>query len=184
MSRDKTTTPTDRAPWPKDASIVVDISGTVPAPKGNMRGFVHNGRAVLTDSKSAELKRFASSMREAASMQMAFAGLRCAVEQPFALTMAFYLPRPNGDFGKGKNAGKLTPSARVTPWVKPDLDKLQRAALDALTGIVYDDDSRVVRLVVEKKFAGARHDVGLWLEAKVLPPTLSIADLWAQIGLT
>lgn len=36
---------------------------------------------------------------------------------------------------------------------KPDLSKLIRAAEDALTGIVYVDDARITRLVVEKRFA-------------------------------
>jgi crossover junction endodeoxyribonuclease RusA len=36
---------------------------------------------------------------------------------------------------------------------KPDIDKLARAVLDALTGILYHDDSEVVRLDVTKRYA-------------------------------
>jgi crossover junction endodeoxyribonuclease RusA len=36
---------------------------------------------------------------------------------------------------------------------KPDIDKLARAVLDALTGILYRDDSEVVRLDVTKRYA-------------------------------
>jgi crossover junction endodeoxyribonuclease RusA len=36
---------------------------------------------------------------------------------------------------------------------KPDIDKLARAVLDALTGILYHDDSEVVRLEVTKRYA-------------------------------
>ena len=39
------------------------------------------------------------------------------------------------------------------PSMPPDLDKLIRAVLDALTGIVYDDDSQVVSLTASKTFA-------------------------------
>lgn len=36
--------------------------------------------------------------------------------------------------------------------VKPDIDKLTRAVLDALTGVVWDDDSQVVGLQAVKKY--------------------------------
>ena len=35
---------------------------------------------------------------------------------------------------------------------RPDLDKLARAVMDALAGIVYVDDSQVVRLTAEKVY--------------------------------
>ena len=37
--------------------------------------------------------------------------------------------------------------------VKPDLDKLARAVLDALEGEVFDNDSRVASLVLHKQYA-------------------------------
>lgn len=39
---------------------------------------------------------------------------------------------------------------RSSHTVKPDLDKLARALLDALTGIAYDDDSQVTRIEMRK----------------------------------
>lgn len=41
---------------------------------------------------------------------------------------------------------------RNRPSVKPDLDKLIRAVLDALTGIAYTDDSQVVRILAQKSY--------------------------------
>jgi Holliday junction resolvase RusA-like endonuclease len=38
------------------------------------------------------------------------------------------------------------------PTAPPDIDKLARAVLDALTGIVYDDDSQVIELQATKRF--------------------------------
>jgi Holliday junction resolvase RusA-like endonuclease len=35
---------------------------------------------------------------------------------------------------------------------RPDADKLARAALDALSAVAFDDDCRVARLVVEKRW--------------------------------
>jgi Holliday junction resolvase RusA-like endonuclease len=42
---------------------------------------------------------------------------------------------------------------RVDPCVRPDVDKLCRALLDALTGVAYDDDGQVVALSVRKIYA-------------------------------
>lgn len=41
---------------------------------------------------------------------------------------------------------------RNEPYVRPDLDKLIRAVLDALTGVAYEDDQQVVRLVASKAY--------------------------------
>jgi Holliday junction resolvase RusA-like endonuclease len=61
----------------------------------------------------------------------------------------FFLPRPAGHSGKKG----LLPSAPKFPSKKPDLSKLVRAAEDAMTGIVYEDDARVVHLRVAKRYA-------------------------------
>ncbi|HZJ30733.1 MAG TPA: RusA family crossover junction endodeoxyribonuclease [Vicinamibacterales bacterium] len=55
--------------------------------------------------------------------------------------------------GRGKNAGKLAPSAPALPRGKPDIDKLARSTLDALSGIVFDDDARVASLELRKVYA-------------------------------
>lgn len=41
---------------------------------------------------------------------------------------------------------------RSDPTVRPDLDKLVRAVLDALTGVAYEDDSQVIRLSASKRY--------------------------------
>ena len=50
--------------------------------------------------------------------------------------MRFYLPRP----ASASKTKKLPASKR------PDLDKLARAVLDALTDVIFEDDSQVVSL--------------------------------------
>lgn len=52
-------------------------------------------------------------------------------------------------FNKPKSAKK-----RVHVVVKPDIDKLARAILDAGTGILYGDDSQVVSLSASKRYGG------------------------------
>lgn len=45
-------------------------------------------------------------------------------------------------------------SAKDRQWhtVKPDLDKMLRAVKDALTGVAYEDDAQVVRVVAMKGY--------------------------------
>lgn len=53
-------------------------------------------------------------------------------------------------------AFEFAPPARRTralPCVRPDIDKLQRALLDALTGIAYEDDGQVVDVHAWKSYA-------------------------------
>jgi Holliday junction resolvase RusA-like endonuclease len=66
----------------------------------------------------------------------------------------FRFPRHNSHFGTGKNVGKLKASAPKFVAVKPDVDKLIRAVLDALTDAgVFRDDSRVVQVSATKIYA-------------------------------
>ena len=58
-------------------------------------------------------------------------------------------------------------SKKKRPYVtvKPDVDKLARAVLDAMTGVVFRDDAQVVKLEVEKQYS-AMAGVGIavrWL---------------------
>lgn len=51
-------------------------------------------------------------------------------------------------------------SSRLTPWVKPDLDKLIRAVLDGLTGVAYVDDCQVTQIQASKHYGGQE---GVWI---------------------
>ena len=44
------------------------------------------------------------------------------------------------------------PKSRKNPWAtsRPDLDNLYKAVTDAMNGIVYRDDSQIVRAIIEK----------------------------------
>ncbi len=65
----------------------------------------------------------------------------CAVEHappalldgPLEVDLTFYLQRPPS-----------VPKKRIHPDRKPDLDNLSKAVLDALQGIIYTADSRIV----------------------------------------
>ena len=69
------------------------------------------------------------------------------------LLVTFYMPRPKGHFGTGRNAGTLKKSAPAYPIVMPDTTKLLRAVEDAMTGVVWRDDAQVVDQHARKVYA-------------------------------
>ncbi len=66
------------------------------------------------------------------------------MQGPVSLRIVFLRPRPKSHFGTGRNAGTLKDSAPDGPITRPDTLKLARAVEDALTGIIWHDDSQVV----------------------------------------
>jgi crossover junction endodeoxyribonuclease RusA len=84
----------------------------------------------------------ASLKAEAQQAARALAGgpLYCG---PVQVDLCFWLPKP-------KSLPKRRP---CSPTKKPDLDKLIRSVLDALTGVVWNDDAQVVCLVCSKHYA-------------------------------
>lgn len=146
-------------------TIGFDVLGS-PAPKGSSRAILVRGRAMLVPSSSDTNKRNRASwdvnVRDAARLAVGwhrpgpvFVGV------PVAVTVTFRLSRPAGHWSR---KGGVKPSSPVYPASKPDLDKLVRSTLDSLTGIVFDDDSRIVLTNARKIYAkpgeeGARLDV-------------------------
>lgn len=138
--------------------IEINVFGT-PAPKGSNRAMVRGGRAVFVPGGSevnrVKLKSWDASVRADALEKLGplmsgpvFVGV------PIAVSIVFRLKRPGGHWGKRG----LLPSAPVAPSVKPDADKLARSTLDSLSGLVFDDDARIVRLVVTKEYAEPGHE--------------------------
>lgn len=138
--------------------VVLDVLGA-PAPKGSARAFVNKrtGRAILAPSGSKQnherLASWGAAVRLAAHAKLGDARAPRFVDAALEVCVYFRLARPAGHWGTGKRAGALKPGAPRRPRSKPDVDKLVRTTLDALTGIVFDDDSRIVRLVAEKRYA-------------------------------
>ncbi len=74
---------------------------------------------------------------------------RVLVEKPIHLTLEFVFLRPKSHLKKN---GELTKSAREMHTTKPDLTKLTRAVEDALTGLIWRDDSQVVKQTTQKSY--------------------------------
>lgn len=73
---------------------------------------------------------------------------------PIALTLTFRIQRPKYHYGTGRNAGVLKDRyVGAWPITQPDRDKLERAVCDALTKVVWVDDSQVVTGPTEKRYS-------------------------------
>lgn len=109
-----------------------------PVPQGSKRAFVRNGRAILTESA----RNVGTWRRAIADVAQPYIPAQ-PLDGPLQVTLFFRLPVP-----------KSAPKRRRLPAVKkPDIDKLARACLDALTGLVYRDDSQITDLIVHKELA-------------------------------
>ena len=79
---------------------------------------------------------------------------------PVKLELTFFMERPKGHYGTGRNAGKLKVSAPKYHTSKPDALKLARGVEDSLTDVVWKDDSQVVFGSQSKEY-GERP--GVWI---------------------
>jgi Holliday junction resolvase RusA-like endonuclease len=127
----------------------IRVLGT-PAPQGSKRAYALRRNGVLTGKttlveSSAKVKPWRQAVIDAA------AGSAGYLEGPVQLSVVFFIARPRGHYGTGRNAGKVRKSAPVQPAGKPDLDKLVRSTMDALTAAGWwRDDCQVVTLTAAK----------------------------------
>ena len=112
------------------------VCGT-PKPKGSWNTFYNKKvrRCILIPaSKSKPWEKL-----------VAMAALDAGVEKlegPVAVDMTFFMHRPKS----------VSFEKRAVPCVMPDIDKLARSILDALTGVAYKDDGQVVDLIARKRY--------------------------------
>lgn len=124
--------------------ISITVLG-IPAPQGSKKPFrnQHSGRIQMTES-SAKVKPWRQDVKYAARVVVDGLDDWTPLDGPLIASMVFTFSRPKGHFGTGRNANQLKPSAPARPAVFPDLSKLARSTEDALTGLVWADDARVV----------------------------------------
>lgn len=123
----------------------------LPQPRGSKNAFVNRktGKAIVTDDNPRS-REWMNLVRDKAVLAMADQPL---LDGPLKLGITFYLPRPKGHYGTGRNANIVRPSAPLFPASRPDATKLLRGVEDALTGTVYHDDGQVVIQMVMKRYA-------------------------------
>ena len=118
----------------------------IPQPKGSTKSFMVEDKTthklkVITTSDNKNLKSWHQMVNTAAQEHRPGPG-GGLLSGPVEIVLTFYLLRPKS----------VSERRRPLPVVKPDLDKLTRAVLDALKGKIYADDSQVVGLDVRKYY--------------------------------
>lgn len=72
-------------------------------------------------------------------------------DDQYSVSLSFLLPKPRS-------------VKREQPNVKPDIDKLCRSTLDALTvGKAIDDDARIIQLTASKTYAAGSEQPGCYI---------------------
>lgn len=126
-----------------------------PAPQGSKDPLRNqaSGRIQMVES-SKRVKPWRADVKQAALD--AGAADRPPYDGPVRVDMTFAFVRPKSHYRTGRNAHLLRDGAPKYPHGKPDLSKLVRSTEDALTGVVWTDDSRVVGLRVWKLWTADR----------------------------
>lgn len=126
----------------------------IPKPAGSKKGFYNKkiNRVLIVDDCN-KTKSWQGIVSTYALQAKQDAELHELIVDPIRVVFDFYFIRPKGHFGSGKNAMKLKPSAPAYHITKPDVLKLARAAEDALTGIIYRDDSQIYNETIGKQYA-------------------------------
>ena len=121
----------------------------VPKPQGSKKSFLTGPKAVVETAKKNGVRaqvvddnpkalRF---WRYSVSAALGRHWTGPPIDGPVTIGLCFTFLKP-----------KSVPKSREFPTVKPDIDKLTRAVLDAMTGIVFADDSRGVTVGAEKVY--------------------------------
>lgn len=73
-----------------------------------------------------------------------------AFDTPMQLQLSAYYPIPKS---WSKKKRQMAMDGEIHPQVKPDLDNVMKAVLDAMNGVVYVDDSQVINMVATKRYS-------------------------------
>lgn len=142
--------------------IAFTVLGT-PIQQGSARAFVRNGRAVITSDTRRDLKSWRR--RVAVAARANAKGATAAPGIPVQVRLTFRMPRP-----------KVMPKGRIAPTVTPDIDKLLRACLDALTlAGIYHDDAQVIDTHAIKLYATPERPPGVYVEVEFMSLGLEAA---------
>jgi Holliday junction resolvase RusA-like endonuclease len=149
-------------PYAHRLRLVQFFAPGVPYPKGSYAPIVVAGRLVTKTDKN--LEQWNSLVRAAARR----AWSADPVDAPLAVHLEFVLPR-----ARGKSPASLHPF----PDVAPDIDKLTRAVLDAMIGIVYRDDARILGGEFWKRWPHAEETTGVLVTVEKVVSQLSLMEV-------
>jgi len=152
--------------------VTLTVHG-LPQPKGSTKAFVPrrwavnayaagvSPRAVVT-SDNPKVKGWQLAITAAAVQSRA---QTAPFDGPVSVTCTFALPRPSS-----------YPKRIVHHVTKPDVDKLARAVLDALAGVLFGDDAAVTELHASKGYAFAGCNPGVVITVAETTPLDAVGD--------
>lgn len=115
----------------------------IPQTKGSTKAFMRPGmRYPVVTNDNIKNKSWSQAVSSVAQMVKGQYAANTPLDGPLSIRLSFYLPRP-----------KSAPRCVHYPTKRPDLDKMVRSVKDALTGVLYRDDSQVVHLNASKSYA-------------------------------
>jgi Holliday junction resolvase RusA-like endonuclease len=122
-----------------------------PEPAGSKRAFLPKGLKIpVVVDANKNSRPWKNTVTKLAIEEM---GADSPMRGPLFARFVFFMPRPKGHYGSGKNADKLKPQfEHARPTGKPDALKLARGCEDALSGVVYADDAQIVSEQIEKEY--------------------------------
>lgn len=124
--------------------LTFSMSGT-PRAKGRPRTTVRGGFAtVYTDAKT---KKYEASVADLSRKAMRE---KPPISGAISVSLRFRMPIPKSETKPVKAA---MAAGEVPHTSKPDIDNLQKAILDGMNGIVFVDDSQIVRSFTTKVYS-------------------------------
>lgn len=122
------------------------VGAPIAQPRQRHSARVVNGRAIVRNytPKSHPVTEYKQAIQLAAKS----AGTLEVCQLPIEMRLSFVMPRPKAIQWKTKQMTRLAHTS------KPDLDNLIKSVLDALTGVLFRDDSQVAMLEATKTVAG------------------------------
>lgn len=130
-------------------AIYLEVGGS-PRPKGSVSAFPiarKNGKMGAVVTHTAKSKVWEKVIRD--HVQRVLGAELKTIVGAVSVELIFFLSRPKS-------------VVRPYPSVPPDVDKLERAVLDAIKGL-FEDDARVVDLESRKRYATDEFPEGVWI---------------------
>lgn len=167
---------------PIGRTVTFEVVGR-PIPQGSTRAFAirkggGKGAPIVgvgtTNDASGSLSKWRGDIRNAATLVLEDGFARTI--GPVRVELVFRLRRPASHYlpaNKSRPKRVLRPDAPLWCSAGPDLDKLVRAVMDALTGVVYIDDQQVFDLADTRK---------VWSEEDGLRATVGFMDRVVEVG--
>lgn len=121
--------------------LAIQVYGKA-VPQGSKTAYVRGGHAVVVDQAKERLKPWRDRVADVARRN--FEGPR--ISGPVKVSFIVVKERSKSHFtSRGfLSAAGAAVRQKIAPGSAPDLGKLERGLEDALTGIIYDDDSLIV----------------------------------------